>query len=115
MVVGLGLAAATDAPILKMVVACDAAWGFFSNLPVFRPLPMAFLSGAGAAAGIAAANSIGNLGGFFGPKVFGYLKDATGGDSASLIFLACSAVIGIILVLVIGHNPALERAAKQPV
>lgn len=114
MVVGLGLAAATNEPVLKMVVVCIAAWGFFAILPVFWTLPTAFLSGAGAAAGIAAANSIGNLGGFFGPKVFGYLKDTTGGDSASLIFLACSAMVGIILVLVIGHNPALERAVKRP-
>lgn len=115
MVIGLVLASMIADPIAKIAVLSIAAWGFFSILPVFWTLPTAFLSGAGAAAGIAAANSIGNLGGFFGPKVFGYLKDSTGGDSASLIFLACSAIAGIVIVLVIGHNPALERAAhRQP-
>ncbi len=79
MVVGLGLAAAIDDPIAKIAVLCVAAWGFFSILPVFWTLPTAFLSGVGAAAGIAAVNSIGNLGGYFGPQVFGYLKTATGG------------------------------------
>jgi Putative threonine/serine exporter len=47
-------------------------------------LPTAFLSGAGAAAGIAAVNSIGNLGGYFGPKIFGQLRDWTGTDFADL-------------------------------
>jgi len=110
MVVGLGLAAVLPNPIAKMAVLCVAGWGFFSILPVFWTLPTAFLSGAGAAAGIAAVNSIGNLGGYFGPKIFGSLKDATGGDTASLVFLACSAFLGIVLVLSLGHNKALERA-----
>ncbi len=60
-------------------------------------------------------NSIGNLGGYFGPQAFGYLKTATSGDTASLIFLACSAVVGAILAPSLGHNPALERAAAAPV
>jgi D-galactonate transporter len=114
MVVGLGLAAVIDDPIAKIAVLCIAAWGFFAILPVFWTLPTAFLSGVGAAAGIAAVNSIGNLGGYFGPQVFGYFKTATGGDMASLIFLACSAVIGIVLVMSLGHNPALERAPPHP-
>ena len=113
MLVGLGLAAMIADPTLKMVAICIAAWGFFAILPVFWTLPTAFLSGAGAAAGIAAVNSIGNLGGYFGPQVFGYLKDQTGGTSASLIFLACSAAVGIVLVYMLGHNPALEKPAMQ--
>lgn len=111
MVVGLGLAAVIANPTAKILVLCIAAWGFFSILPCFWTLPTAFLSGIGAAAGIASVNSIGNLGGYFGPKIFGYLKTSTGGDTASLIFLACSAVVGIILVLSLGHNRALEKAS----
>jgi hypothetical protein len=61
MVVGLGLASITASPLIKMVVLCIAGWGFFTALPVFWTLPTAFLSGAGAAAGIAAINSIGNF------------------------------------------------------
>jgi len=113
MVVGLSGAAHFDDPTWKMVSICVAALGFFAILPVFWTLPTAFLSGAGAAAGIAAVNSVGNLGGYFGPQVFGYLKNATGGDTASLIFLACSAVVGIVLVLALGHNPALEKPAVE--
>jgi len=111
-VVGLALAAVMPDPTLKMACLCVAGFGFFAVLPVFWTLPTTFLSGAGAAAGIAAVNSIGNLGGFFGPKVFGWLKDTTGADYASLMFLAACAVIGAVIVLVLGHDPALERPAS---
>jgi ACS family tartrate transporter-like MFS transporter len=109
-VLGLGLAAVAPGPVMKMVFLCMAGFGFFSVLPVFWTLPTAFLSGAAAAAGIATVNSIGNLGGFFGPKVFGILKDQTGSDFAGLMFLAGCAVVGAVIVFVLGHNPALERA-----
>jgi MFS transporter, ACS family, tartrate transporter len=112
MAAGLGLASMTASPIIKMVAVCIASWGFFSVLPVFWTLPTAFLSGAGAAAGIAAINSIGNLGGYFGPKIFGQLRDWTGTDFAGLIFLSSSAMVGIVIVLLLGHNPALERGAR---
>jgi len=108
-VVGLMLAANTPDPTLKMVFVCVAGLGFFTVLPIFWTLPTSFLSGAGAAAGIAAVNSIGNLGGYFGPQVFGWLKDATGGEFAGMAFLAACALIGAIIVFVLGHNPALER------
>jgi D-galactonate transporter len=113
MVIGLGSAAMIADPTLKIAVLCIAAWGFFAILPIFWTLPTAFLSGAGAAAGIAAVNSIGNLGGYFGPQVFGLLKTNTGGDTASLIFLASSAIVGIIVVLRLGHNPELEKPAAR--
>jgi MFS family permease len=111
MVVGWGLASITGSPIIKMAAFCIAGWGILSISPVFWTLPPAFLSGAGAAAGIAAINSIGNLGGYFGPKIFGQLRDWTGTDFAGLIFLSSCAVIGAVIMLVLGHNPALERAA----
>ena len=68
-------------------------------------------SGAGAAAGIAAVNSIGNLGGYFGPQVFGWLKDFTGNEFAGMAFLAACALIGAGIVFVLGHDPALEKPA----
>lgn len=113
-VAGLGLAAVTPSPTMKMLFLCVAGFGFFAVLPVFWTLPTALLSGTAAAAGIAAVNSIGNLGGYFGPQIFGLLRDATGSDLTGLMFLAGCAVVGIVIVLVLGHNPALERAAPTP-
>jgi MFS family permease len=112
-VVGLALAAVMPTPLTKMIFLCVAGFGFFAVLPIFWTLPTTFLSRTGAAAGIAAVNSIGNLGGYFGPKAFGALKDYTHGDFASLLFLAACAVIGAVIVLVLGHNPALERPGLE--
>jgi len=112
-VIGLALAAIMPTPTTKMIFLCLAGFGFFAVLPVFWTLPTTFLTGTGAAAGIAAVNSIGNLGGYFGPQAFGWLKDQTGGDFASLMFLAACAIIGASIVLVLGHNPALERPIAQ--
>ena len=64
-------------------------------------LPTMFLSGASAAAGIALINSIGNLGGFFGPFTIGWLKDKWGSYAGGLyvvgVMLAASAVVMLVL------------------
>ena len=110
--VSLTAAAYAGSPTVKMALLCVAGFGFFTVLPVFWTMPTAFLGAGGAAAGIAAVNSIGNLGGYFGPQVFGYLKDVTHGDGASLGFLAGCALVGAAIVLALGHNPALERPTE---
>ena len=51
-------------------------------------LPTEFLSGRKAAAGIAAINSIGNLGGFFGPTLIGYAREITGSFTLGLMVSA---------------------------
>ena len=112
MVVGLLLAAAMPSPALEMACLCIAGFGFFAVLPVFWTLPAALLSGTGAAAGIAAVNSIGNLGGYFGPQVFGFLKDRTSSDVAGLVFLSACALVGAAIVLTLGHDPSLERVPE---
>jgi nitrate/nitrite transporter NarK len=109
MIVGLGGAAFVADPTLKMLLLCIAGFGFFAVLPVFCTLPTAFLSGAGAAAGIAAVNSIGNLGGYFGPQAFGLLRDQTGSDVVGLMFLAGTAAIGMLIVIALAYNPAISR------
>jgi len=111
----LSAAAAIDDPTMKMACLCVAGFGFFAVLPVFWTLPTTFLSGTSAAVGIAAVNSIGNLGGYFGPQIFGKLKDMTGTDYASIMFLAAAALVGAVLVLILGHNPAQERVLDASV
>jgi sugar phosphate permease len=58
----------------------------------FWAMPTAILSGAAAAPGIALVNSIGNLGGFFGPYLIGRSKTATG-DFRGGLLLAAGALI----------------------
>jgi MFS transporter, ACS family, tartrate transporter len=106
---GLALSTYFPDPVLKITMLCIAAIGMFAIAPLFWTLPTAFLSGTAAAGGIALINSIGNLAGFVAPYAMGYLKDATGGFSAGLLAVAFFPFLSAVLVLILGHNPALER------
>ncbi|MBV8398794.1 MAG: MFS transporter [Acetobacteraceae bacterium] len=110
---GIGLSTVVDSPTLKMLLLTFGVFGVFAVLPVFWTLPTAFLSGAAAAAGIAAINSIGNLAGFAGPFLMGWLKDMTGSFSAGLVLISAFAVIAMVVVLMLHHDSALERAPER--
>jgi len=109
---GLVAAAQISAPVPKMAAVTVAAVGIFSALPVFWTVPTALLSGVAAAAGIAWINSIGNLGGYIGPTIFGVLKDRMGNDFYAVLFLAALSVVAIALVLVVGHDKRAELGAE---
>jgi ACS family tartrate transporter-like MFS transporter len=109
--VGLVAAAQISSPIPKMAAVTLAAFGIFSALPVFWTLPTAILSGTAAAAGIAWINSIGNLGGYIGPTIFGILKDRMGNDIYAVLFLALLSVAAFALVLLVGHDAKAEHGA----
>ena len=84
--VGMGVAAAVSGhPVWTVVFLSVAIAGVMAARPPFWTLPTEFLSGRKAAAGIAAINSIGNLGGFFGPTLIGYAKEATGSFTLGLM------------------------------
>ena len=108
----VGIAASTflPDPTLKMLALSVAAFGVFGCLPVFWTLPTSFLSGAAAAGGIAAINSIGNLSGFAGPYLVGAIKDATGSFDGGLLCLAGFGAVATGIVLALNHDSALERA-----
>jgi len=67
--------------------------------PLFWSLPTSFLSGAAAAVGIAAINSVGNLAGFVSPYLIGYLKDTTHSTQTGMYVLAGMLVVGAFAVL----------------
>ncbi len=106
---GTAACALLPSPVMKMVALSVAAFGIYGALPVFWTLPTAFLSGAAAAGGIAVINSLGNLSGYYGPSIVGYLKDRTGGFEAGLLALAAAGGIAFLIVLLLSHDRALER------
>jgi MFS transporter, ACS family, tartrate transporter len=108
---GLAVSTYFPDPVQKMTALSVGAIGLFAIAPLFWTLPTAFLSGTAAAGGIALINSIGNLAGFAAPYAMGYLKDATGSFAAGLLAVAFFPFLSAILVLILGHNPALERGA----
>jgi ACS family tartrate transporter-like MFS transporter len=106
--IGLIGAAMMAAPVPKMAFVTLASFGIFTALPVFWTLPTTILSGTAAAAGVAWINSIGNLGGYIGPTIFGTLKDRTGNDFYAVLFLAALSAVGFVLVLWVGHDKRAE-------
>ncbi|MCQ1837304.1 MFS transporter [Neorhizobium galegae] len=106
----LALSALVTSPILQFTFLCVAAAGIFAGQPVFWSLPSRFLRGAGAAAGIAAINSVGNLGGFIAQNVVPWIRDSTGNNILPMVFLAvCLAVAGV-LVIIVGRMLAARQA-----
>jgi ACS family tartrate transporter-like MFS transporter len=80
-------------------------------------MPPMILTGTGAASGIAWINSVGNLGGFFGPTIVGWVKDYTGGFAGGLCALAGFALLSAIvsaLWLSIPNPAARQEMAGVP-
>jgi MFS family permease len=102
------LAFAGHAPIASIAALSCVTAGILSYTGVFWTLPSAFLSGGAAAAGIAWINSLGNLGGFFGPDLIGRIRTAGGGDArAAFLALAAAALLGALIILI------LPKAARR--
>jgi D-galactonate transporter len=99
-------------PTLTMVALTVAAIGVFCTFGVFWTLPTAWLSGTAAAGAIAMINSIGNLAGFGGPYLIGWVKETTGNTSTGLLVLAILPLIAGILVFLGGHESKQEFAEQ---
>lgn len=91
--IGLVIAAATLDSWLAIAGMSLAAAGIYAARPPFWPMPSLFLTGAAAAAGIALINSFGNLGGYVGPFIVGWIRESTGSYEFALYFLGGSALL----------------------
>ena len=89
-------------PMLSIAALGLATSGILAALSTFWSLPTAFLSGRTAAGGIALINSIGNLGGYFGPFLLGWIKQTSGNLDAGLYVLASGLILAGMLVARIG-------------
>jgi len=99
---------ARDHVALVITLLCVVGFTFQAYLSPFWTLPTAYLGSAAAATAIGTINSIGNLGGFVGPYMFGYLKDATGRYETGLWVLAASMFVSGLLASQI----RVERQSK---
>ena len=96
---GLAASSFSGSPVVALALLAAAAVGLYSATPPFWSLPTAFLRGDGAAAGIGLINSIGNLGGFVGPYLMGWMQGLFGDFRVGLRVLAASALLSGVLVL----------------
>jgi MFS transporter, ACS family, tartrate transporter len=97
--VGLVFAGLTVGTAWSLVGIVIAAIGFYGTKGPFWSMPTMFLTGPAAAAGIAWINSLGNLGGFFGPTIVGWAKQLTGSFAGGLYALALCALISAVVSL----------------
>jgi MFS transporter, ACS family, tartrate transporter len=109
---GLLLAVASQHSIWLLVLSFTLSqMGQRSVMSVFWAIPPIFLSGTGAAAGIALINALGNLGGWAGPSMMGWLRDATGGYVGGLLVLTVVLVAEAVIVSLL-HLP--RSAVRAP-
>jgi MFS family permease len=103
-----------DSPTASIAFLSLGAAGVIGAIPLFWPMPAAFLAGTAAAAGIGLVNSVGNLGGFVGPNVPIWVKLAFPGPSAPLYAIAAVLLAGAVLVLAcIPKSVNSRREGKQ--
>ena len=84
-------------PVLAIIFLSIGTLGVIGSMPLFWPLPSAFLAGTAAAAGIGIVNSVGNLGGYFGPNIPIWAKHVSSDPSAALYIIAAILLIGALL------------------
>jgi len=107
------LAIAHKSPIMSIGALTLITIGWAGAVCTFWSLPTAFLSGTAAAAGIAWINSVGNLGGYFGPDLIGTIRTAAHGAAEAAFFtLAGLALVGALIVIFL---PRTQRAGTPQV
>jgi ACS family tartrate transporter-like MFS transporter len=99
----VGLAPFTQGNLVLTIACFMIAFGGLKGcLPAFWALPSLFLTQTAAAGSIGFINSVGNLGGFFGPSLLGWLKTHTGSFVGGLLCLSVSIATSGAILYVLG-------------
>ena len=101
---GLISAGLATNPALELASLSLAAAGIWGTLGPFWAMSSESLAGAGAAAGIALINSVGNLGGFAGPYLIGWVRTRTNSFTWGLVVLALVLIAGAVVTLAARHQ-----------
>jgi len=112
--VGFAASAFTGNVALSLAALALAFAGVKAMLGPFWALSTACLSGTAAAGGIAWINSVGNLGGFVGPTVVGYIRRATGDYAGAVLALGGALVILGFLALTLHARTDRQRPLTNP-
>jgi ACS family tartrate transporter-like MFS transporter len=108
--IGLVIAGMTMGTWWAMVGMSIAAIGFYGSKGPFWAMPPMFLTGSAAAASLAWINSIGNLGGFFGPWYVGVIKDLTDSYSGGLYGLG---LLGLIASMIAAFGLQIDDVTAR--
>jgi sugar phosphate permease len=101
-------------PYLAILFLSIGTLGVVGSMPIFWPIPSAFLAGTASAAGIGLVNSIGNLGGYVGPNVPVWAKHYSTNPSASMYIIAFFLVVGAIITFFAIPGDLYVRVGQAP-
>lgn len=102
-----------DTPAVAFLGLVVAQTGVLSAMVPFWQMPTMLLAGTAVAGGIAMINSFGNLSGWLGPFVVGWLRDLTGKTSSGLYVVAGLEVLATVLILLFVPRAARREAAQE--
>ncbi len=111
--VGFAIAALFfSTPAVAIVGFCVAGVGLYSAMAIFITMPASFLGGVALAAGFGVINGVGNLGGYFGPQITGWLKDSTGSFVPAIgVYSAVLALAAVVVLVLTGTQRHVARRA----
>jgi len=116
---GLVWAGVAEAAIPAVAALSIVSFGSNASKGPLWAVPSLFLSGAGAAAGIAWINSLGNIGGFLGPILIGWGKSRWGSYAGGLDAVGAMLALSAVLMLAMGwqasHRTARPSAGESEV
>ncbi len=81
----------------------------------FWAMATSSIAGISAAAGIAVINSLGNLGGYFGPDIIGIFRTANGGFRGGLLAISATLVVSGSIALVVARRSNEKAKTTAPV
>lgn len=99
--------------VLALLSLTLAAASISSAQAAFWSLPSALLAGAGAAAGIALVNSVGNISGAVSTSLVGWLSEVTGSPASTLYAFGAVMVVGAALVLLLPARLVNDPARRS--
>jgi MFS family permease len=95
-------------PFLAMVAITIGSIGTLASVPPFWSLPTAMLTGTAAAGGIALINAIGNVGGFVGPYLIGWIRGTFKDPALATASLGGFLILAGTVTVVLGHDRKME-------
>jgi MFS family permease len=101
-------------PPLAIAFLSIGTLGVIGSMPVFWPIPSAFLTGTASAAGIGLVNSIGNLGGYIGPNLPVWAKAFSPDPSAAVYVIAAVLLVGAVITLFAIPKDLFVRVGESP-
>ena len=114
LVYGLLICVRHDVPLAILFLLLGSGI-FYAFYPVFWSMPTMMLSESAAAATFGLINSVGQLGGFAGPYLIGFLNDRTQSLTASFGFIALAYLAAGTLVLRLRiHDPLYALQGSNP-